>query len=39
MKEALTCETLKVIIPQTAVDGVFLTSPAMVGSNRRIIGL
>ena len=26
-------------VPQIIVDGVFLTSPAMVGSNRRIIGL
>tara|TARA_B100001121_G_C18324279_1_gene450224 strand:- start:235 stop:552 length:318 start_codon:yes stop_codon:yes gene_type:complete len=26
-------------VPQIIVDGEFLTSPAMVGSNRRIIGL
>ena len=41
MKEASSLMKLFKVtgVPQIIVDGVFLTSPAMVGSNRRIIGL
>ena len=41
MKEASSLMKLFKIsgVPQIIVDGEFLTSPAMVGSNRRIIGL
>ena len=41
MKEASSLMKLFKVtgVPQIIVDGEFLTSPAMVGSNRRIIGL
>ena len=41
MKEASSLMKLFKVtgVPQIIVDGVFLTSPAMVGSNKRIIGL
>ena len=41
MKEASSLMKLFKVtgVPQIIVDGVFLTSPAMVGSNRRILGL
>ena len=41
MKEASSLMKLFKVtgVPQIIVDGAFLTSPAMVGSNRRIIGL